>query len=175
MPDKKNFKEYVEEYANELEPAIKKAKEAVEPQIKKAKEAVEPQIKKAKEAVEPQLKKAKEAVEPQLKKAKDAVEPQLKKAKEAVEPQLKKARKKAEPVVKDAVNRVSKVTTKTDVFIQFDGVELRTEDIVDKVRADYKNKNEDITSLKQLRVYVKPEERVAYYVANQDETGRVDL
>ena len=164
MANKKNLKDYVEE----IEPAIQKAVEAVEPQIKKAKEAVEPQIKKARKAVEPQIKKAKEAVEPQIKKAK-----------EAVEPHIQNARKKAEPVVKEAVNRVAKVATKTDLFIQFDGVEIRTDDIVDKVREDYKNRTDGSTEekplLKQLRIYIKPDERCAYYVANQDETGKVEL
>ena len=143
--------------------------------VQQAKEKAEPALKKAKEKAEPALKKAKEKAEPALKKAKEKAEPTLKKAREKAEPALKKAKEKAEPAIRETLEKASKATAKTEIFLQFDENEVRMDDIVEKARADYAEKGGNTLAIKRMRIYVKPQDRAAYYVVNHDETGRVYL
>ncbi|MBR5970277.1 MAG: hypothetical protein IK016_08030 [Lachnospiraceae bacterium] len=143
--------------------------------MQQAKDKAEPALKKAKEKAEPALKKAKEKAEPALKKAKEKAEPTIKKAREKAEPALKKAKEKAEPAIRETLDKTAKAMAKTEVFLQFDDNELRIDDIVEKARTDYADKGGNPRSIKTLRVYVKPQDRAAYYVVNHDETGRVFL
>ena len=63
---------------------------------------------------------------------------------------------------------------KTETYIQFGDIELNTNYISDKVRSDYEER-EDSKTIKKLRIYIKPEERKAYYVVNDNSTGSIDL
>ena len=126
------------------------------------------------EKIEPTIKKAKEKAKPAVKKAKEKVEPAVKKAKEKVEPAVKKARQKADPVIKEAAKQTSRLLAKTETYIQFGDIELNTNYISDKVRSDYEER-EDSKTIKKLRIYIKPEERKAYYVVNDNSTGSIDL
>ena len=151
--------------------ADKNSKDTINEFVQQAKDRVEPQLKKAKDAAQPYIEK----VEPTINKAKERIEPTINKAKEKVEPQIKKAREKAEPVVKEATSRAAKAVTKTEVFLQYGDFELRIDDIVDKVRGDFLGEDKKARDLKQLRIYLKPEDRAAYYVANGHDTGKVQL
>ena len=126
------------------------------------------------EKIEPTIKKAKEKAKSAVKKAKEKVEPAVKKAKEKVEPAVKKARQKADPVIKEAAKQTSRLLAKTETYIQFGDIELNTNYISDKVRSDYEER-EDSKTIKKLRIYIKPEERKAYYVVNDNSTGSIDL
>ena len=126
------------------------------------------------EKIEPTIKKAKEKAKPAVKKAKEKVEPAVKKAKEKVEPAVKKARQKADPVIKEAAKQTSRLLAKTETYIQFGDIELNTNYISDKVRSDYEER-EDSKTIKKLRIYIKQEERKAYYVVNDNSTGSIDL
>ncbi len=126
------------------------------------------------EKIEPTIKKAKEKAKPAVKKAKEKVEPAVKKAKEKVEPAVKKAKQKADPVIKEAAKQTSRLLAKTETYIQFGDIELNTNYISDKVRSDYEER-EDSKTIKKLRIYIKPEERKAYYVVNDNSTGSIDL
>ena len=126
------------------------------------------------EKIEPTIKKAKEKAKPAVRKAKEKVEPAVKKAKEKVEPAVKKAKQKADPVIKEAAKQTSRLLAKTETYIQFGDIELNTNYISDKVRSDYEER-EDSKTIKKLRIYIKPEERKAYYVVNDNSTGSIDL
>ena len=126
------------------------------------------------EKIEPTIKKAKEKAKPAVKKAKEKVEPAVKKAKEKVEPAVKKARQKADPVIKEAAKQTSRLLAKTETYIQFGDIELNKNYISDMVRSDYEER-EDSKTIKKLRIYIKPEERKAYYVVNDNSTGSIDL
>ena len=85
----------------------------------------------------------------------------------------KPIREKAEPVFDEVKTRAAKATEKTEVFLQFGDHEMRVDDIVEKAREDYYARGGDRHALKVMRVYLKPEDHTAYYVANNDETGKV--
>ena len=99
---------------------------------------------------------------------------------EVVKEETKKTVKTVEkkPAVKKTTTRktTSKKVTKTqEVFVQFCGREVAAADIMEKVEkawADMGNKAEDV---KDVKIYIKPEEFMAYYVINDNEGGSVEL
>lgn len=144
-----------------------KNKATIKEMVQEAREKVEPQIKKAKEKAQPYIEK----MEPTIEKAKKKAQPYIDK----MEPTIEKAKSKAQPVVREAVGKAAKAATKTEVFLQFGDHEKRIDDVIEKVREDYLSDGKNVRDLKKLRIYIKPEDHAAYYVANANETGRVSL
>lgn len=77
-------------------------------------------------------------------------------------------------VLKDAADE--KKETKTNIYLQYMGKEISTEEIEKKVQAAWKEatgKTEE--DIKTLNIYIKPEDAAAYYVINEETTGKVEL
>lgn len=93
----------------------------------------------------------------------------------------KKAEKK--PAVKKTVaekkTAVKKETVKVEkqeaVFVQFAGEEFVVEEVMEKAKAAYVAEGHRAAGIKTLRLYIKPEERKAYYVVNDKAAGSIDL
>ena len=93
------------------------------------------------------------------------------------------AKKTAAP--KKAAPKTTAKTTKTaktakeavsqNVYIQFAGKELKTEELVEQVKALWTAEGHRASSIKSLEVYVKPEDMAAYYVINGKENGKIEL
>ena len=62
-----------------------------------------------------------------------------------------------------------------DVFIQYDGKEIKTADLIERAKADFAAAGNKKTDAKDVKVYVKPEESMAYYVINGDFTGNFEV
>ena len=97
---------------------------------------------------------------------------QLKQKKEPEKITIKKAAPK-----KTTTGRTTKKSEiKTEIFLQFAGNEYTEKEILQKVKnvwtKELKNK---VGDMKDVKIYLKPEEFAAYYVINGDTTGRVDL
>lgn len=89
----------------------------------------------------------------------------------------KKAAKKPaakKPAAKKAPAK--KAELKTEMFLQFAGKEYTEKEILQKVKDIWtkvlKNK---VGDMKDVKIYLKPEESAAYYVVNGDTTGKVEL
>ena len=69
-----------------------------------------------------------------------------------------------------------KAELKTEMFLQFAGKEYTEKEILQKVKDIWtkvlKNK---VGDMKDVKIYLKPEESAAYYVVNGDTTGKVEL
>lgn len=78
---------------------------------------------------------------------------------------------------KAAVKRSSsKREIKTELFLQFSGKEYTQKDILQKVKVVWtKGLRNKVGDMKEVKIYLKPEEAAAYYVINGDTTGKVDL
>ena len=63
----------------------------------------------------------------------------------------------------------------TEVYLQFGPGESSLQTVVDRIRAEYVEQGHRVSSIKSLKVYLKPEERSAYYLINEKVAGRVDL
>ena len=63
----------------------------------------------------------------------------------------------------------------TEIVLQFQGNEVTTASIEEKIKAKFVEEGHRAGNIKTLTIYVKPEEAAAYYVINENYTGRVDL
>lgn len=116
----------------------------------------------------------------------DTPEVQAEEVKETVKKAAKKVAAKAEDTAvktvkkaaakKTATKTTKKADLKTEFFLQFSGKEYTEKEILKKVKdvwtKDLKNK---VGDMKDVKIYLKPEESAAYYVVNGDTTGKIDL
>ena len=113
-----------------------------------------------------------------VKKVVEKKEPVKKVAKAtAAAPEVKETVVKApEPVKeKEAPVKKTSVNVSEEVFVQFGNSEVLTKDIVEKVKAAYVAEGHTADSVKKIRVYIKPEEGMAYYVVNDDYASGISL
>lgn len=119
----------------------------------------------AAEVAEPVVKAAKKTA----KRTKAAAKTASKRGRKVVED----AAKSAETAVESAAKAV-RAAVKPEVFVQVDFNEVEISNVVENAKADFRAKNGRV-AVKSCKVYVKPLERAAYYVINDDVTGRIDL
>ena len=97
--------------------------------------------------------------------------------KEPVKKVIKSAVKEVEEVaVKEAEAPVAKKTAvNEEIYVQFGNNEVLTKDIVEKVKKAYVAEGHKADSIQDVRVYVKPEENMVYYVVNNDYASGISL
>ena len=104
-------------------------------------------------------------------------------AKKTAAKKTAKSEEKAEKTTKTTAKKApaKKTTTKkaelkTEMFLQFSGKEYTEKEILQKVKDvwthDLKNK---VGEMKDVKIYLKPEESAAYFVVNKNTTGKIDL
>ena len=90
----------------------------------------------------------------------------------------KKTAKKAEKEVaekKPAAKRTTKKAVKTTFVVQAAGKEITMDEAVAKVNEAWVEAGNKAADMKEVAVYVKPEESMIYYVVNGDVTGKVEF
>lgn len=98
----------------------------------------------------------------------------------AAEPEVKKkggrkpmaAEEKAAAAKSRAQNKAKADSLKPTVIVQFQGSEVDLDTLVEAAKADFRQAKKR-TPITDLKLYVKPEERVAYYVVNENHNGSV--
>lgn len=110
----------------------------------------------------------------------------VKKAEETVK-KAEETAKKAETTVKAAAKTTAKkaAAKKTakaekkelvpEVFVQFDGNEDVVANVIERAKEAFTADGHRASSIKSLKVYLKPEEYAAYYVINDTYAGKVNL
>ncbi len=68
----------------------------------------------------------------------------------------------------------TKNTLKTSAVVQYQGLEFTEAECLKKAEAQFK-KDYKKAELVDINIYIKPEERKIYYVANGDKVGSTDL
>lgn len=69
-----------------------------------------------------------------------------------------------------------KAEIKTEMFLQFAGKEYSQDEIVQKVKDIWTyDLGRNVDEIKDVQLYLKPEESAAYYVVNGEESGKVIL
>lgn len=116
---------------------------------------------------------AKKKIEDTTAKVAEKVEKVAAKAKESKP--VKKVAAGAKTAAAKTKKTAEKVTTKVNTYVEFAGKQISTDELADKVRADYKAKSK--TRIKTIEIYVKPDDNAAYYVVNgkADEGNKIDL
>ena len=116
--------------------------------------------------------------------AKETAKKAVKKVEETAEKAVKATAKAADKAVKKTAAKktaakkstAKKAELKTEMFLQFAGKEYTEKEILQKVKEIWtKNLKRKVGEMKDVKIYLKPEESAAYYVVNGDTTGRVDL
>ena len=126
-------------------------------------------------------KAAKPAVETEAVKA-EATKAAAKTTEKAAEAKTTETAKKA-PAKKTTARKTpaKRTTTKKaavvteEVYLQYAGKEFSSADLTAKVKEIWKEMGKKAADLKDIKVYVKPEENAAYYVINSEETGSFGL
>ena len=98
------------------------------------------------------------------------VEAEVETAPVVEEPVEKKA-----PAKKPAAKRTRKAAVKVSVVVQAAGKELTEAEIYERATEDWCKAGNKKADLKELAVYVKPEDSAIYYVVNGSETGKVEF
>ena len=62
---------------------------------------------------------------------------------------------------------------KTNLYVQYQGQQICDSDLVDRIKADWRNAGRKIKDIDTLDLYVKPEERRVYYAINGEQTGEI--
>jgi len=94
------------------------------------------------------------------------------------EPVVKEKKATKKPAAKKASTAKTETKTapkKDEVFVQFAGEEFVVEEVMEKAKAAYVAEGHRISAIKSVRLYIKPEERKAYYVINDKAAGSIDL
>lgn len=60
-------------------------------------------------------------------------------------------------------------------YVQFAGREISTETIQEWVKADFVAAGHKESEIKELKIYIKPEDKRAYYVVNENYTASISL
>lgn len=92
-----------------------------------------------------------------------------------VKEEAKKEPAKKAPDKKATPAKAAKAEIKTTLYVQFAGNEATEADIIDKVKAAYVAEGHKESAIKEINLYVKPEEYAVYYVINDKAIGKVNL
>ncbi len=100
----------------------------------------------------------------------------------ATEPEAKKkggrkpmtAEEKSSAAKARAESKAKADSLKPTVIMQFQGTEVEMDALVESAKADFRQEKKR-TPITDLKLYVKPEERVAYYVVNEKFNGSVSF
>ena len=114
-----------------------------------------------------------ETTAPKAEEVKAEVKEEAKKA-PAKKTEVKEEAKKA-PAKKATPAKAAKAEIKTALYVQFAGNEATETDIIDKVKAAYVAEGHKESAIKEINLYVKPEEYAVYYVINDKSSGKVNL
>ena len=90
----------------------------------------------------------------------------------------KKAEVKAAPKKRGPKPKTEKTEKKEavqNVYVQFAGKEILTADLAAQVTEKWVALGHRASSIKELNLYVKPEDSAAYYVINGKESGKIEL
>lgn len=90
-------------------------------------------------------------------------------------PAAKAAKKAPAKTTRTAAPKAAKAAPVTaDVFVQYGVMEWKTADLTEKAKAAYTAEG-NTAAITSVKLYIKPEDRKAYYVINDTATGSIDL
>ncbi|MDO4554831.1 MAG: DUF6465 family protein [Lachnospiraceae bacterium] len=64
---------------------------------------------------------------------------------------------------------------KANVYVEYQGKQVACKDILAEAKKVWVSEGNKVKDLKNVDLYVKPEENAVYYVFNEDESGKIEL
>ncbi len=131
----------------------------------------------AKETKPTEKKEAEKEAKPAEKKEaeKEAKPAEKVEAEKEAKPTEKKGKPGRKPGTSKAPAKKKPAEKVEEVYVQFQELEITTKEIVDKAKQIYISEGHRESSIKSLRLYIKPDEHMAYYVINEKLTGSIEL
>lgn len=106
------------------------------------------------------------------KKAAEKVEKIAKKAAKGAEA-AKNAAKAATETATKTVKKATKKEIKVKAFVEYYGKQVEEKDMIARVKKAWTRSGKKVGDIKEMDLYIKPEENAVYYVINGTETGAV--
>ena len=131
-----------------------------------------------KEKAKPVIEDVKEKASPVIEEVKEKSAPVAQAVKEKTEPATKIVKEKAAAATETVKKSVKSVTEKfvdQQVFVQYKGKEVLVKDIEKQAEEQYVNDGNKAGVLKEIKIYIKPEDNAAYYVINDSYSGKVSF
>ena len=94
---------------------------------------------------------------------------------EAAKVEKKKPGRKPGTTKSKPAKAAKKEEAAVEIYVQYGPGESSVQAIVEKIKAEYVEQGHRASSIKSLKVYLKPEDSAAYYVINDKVAGRVNL
>ncbi len=107
--------------------------------------------------------KAKQELEPKS----DEVKPKKKAGRKAMSPEEKVAAAKVRAAEKEKASSL-----KPELIVQYQGSEIDLDKLVEAAKADF-HAEKKRTLITGLKLYIKPDENMAYYVVNEKFQGKI--
>jgi len=73
------------------------------------------------------------------------------------------------------MGNIGKKKVEEKVFLQYGGQEVAIDDIMAKVKKEFIAEGHDGAEIKSIRLYLKPEENMVYYIINEESSSKVSL
>ena len=97
--------------------------------------------------------------------------------------QLRRNKLKIEPItvsylnkyIKEKVAEVKAAAADPEVYVQYQGNESNLAVITERIKKQYVEEGHKESDIKSLKIYLKPEDASAYYVINDNNSGKVFL
>ena len=83
--------------------------------------------------------------------------------------------KAAEKPVEEKVAEVKAAAADPEVYVQYQGNESNLAVITERIKKQYVEEGHKESDIKSLKIYLKPEDASAYYVINDNNSGKVFL
>ena len=80
-----------------------------------------------------------------------------------------------EKTVKEKVAEVKAAAADPEVYVQYQGNESNLAVITERIKKQYVEEGHKESDIKSLKIYLKPEDASAYYVINDNNSGKVFL
>ena len=87
----------------------------------------------------------------------------------------KEVTKKVEKTVKEKVAEVKAAAADPEVYVQYQGNESDLAAITARIKKQYVEEGHKESDIKSLKIYLKPEDASAYYVINDNNSGKIFL
>ena len=119
--------------------------------------------------------KSEKAVEADIKEVAAAAKETVKDTGAKVVDKAKEVTKKVEKTVKEKVAEVKAAAADPEVYVQYQGNESNLAVITERIKKQYVEEGHKESDIKSLKIYLKPEDASAYYVINDNNSGKVFL
>lgn len=111
-------------------------------------------------------------IEKETKKSASALKTKADKKVDDIKDAVEEIKEKAD---KKTTSRKPAAKKNTEIFVQYGELEIKTDDIIEKAKNVFVAAGNKKTDAKDIKIYIKPEENMVYFVINGDYNGSFSI